>query len=71
MNFAAENYGWTLEYITDQVSLLCLMLMMRQKMYDNGHKGITLEDKEVIDNANWSELIKRNREALYKQLKSN
>jgi hypothetical protein len=35
-------------------------------MYDNGHKGITLEDKEVIDNTNWEELVKRNREALYK-----
>lgn len=35
---------------------------MRQNAYNLGHKGITLSDQEMIDNSNWDELLKRNRE---------
>ena len=35
---------------------------MRQNAYNLGHKGITLSDQEMIDNSNWEELLKQNRE---------
>lgn len=35
---------------------------MRQNAFNLGHKGITLSDQEMIDNSNWEELLKQNRE---------
>ena len=49
--------------------MLTLMLLMRQKLTSEGRCGISLEDKEMLDNVSWDELLKRNREQLYKQLK--
>ena len=60
MNFAAENYGWTLDYIVDSASILSLMLLMRQKLANEGHCGIFLEDKELLDNNSWDKLLAEN-----------
>lgn len=35
---------------------------MRQNAYNLGHKGITLSDQEMIDDSNWDDLLKQNRE---------
>ena len=35
---------------------------MRQNAFNFGHKAITLSDQEMIDNSNWDELLKQNRE---------
>ena len=48
--------------------MLTLMLLMRQKLAQEGKAGISLQDKEILDNTSWDELLRRNREALYKQL---
>lgn len=71
LNFAAQNYSWSLQEIYD-TPMLTLMLLMRQKLAQEGKAGISLQDKEILDNTSWDELLRRNREALYKQLnKSN
>lgn len=61
INFAAEHYGWTLDYIIDSASIIYLMLLMRQKLASEGHCGIFLEDKEMLDNKSWEELLAENR----------
>lgn len=35
---------------------------MRQHAFNDGHKGITLSDQEMIDNSNWDDLITQNRQ---------
>ena len=71
LNFAAQSYSWSLQEIYD-TPMLTLMLLMRQKLAQEGKAGISLQDKEILDNTSWDELLRRNREALYKQLnKSN
>ena len=67
LNFAAQNYSWSLQEIYD-TPMLTLMLLMRQKLAQDGKAGISLQDKEILDNTSWDELLRRNREALYKQL---
>lgn len=67
LNFAAQSYSWSLQEIYD-APMLTLMLLMRQKLAQEGKAGISLQDKEILDNASWDELLRRNREALYKQL---
>ena len=68
LNFAAQNYSWSLQEIYD-TPMLTLMLLMRQRLAQEGKAGISLQDKEILDNTSWDELLRRNREALYKQLK--
>ena len=67
LNFAAQNYSWSLQEIYD-TPMLTLMLLMRQKLAQEGKAGISLQDKEILDNTSWDELLRRNRESLYKQL---
>ena len=67
LNFAAQSYSWSLQEIYD-TPMLTLMLLMRQKLAQEGKAGISLQDKEILDNTSWDELLRRNREALYKQL---
>ena len=71
LNFAAQSYSWSLQEIYD-TPMLTLMLLMRQKLAQEGKAGISLQDKEILDNTSWDELLRRNRESLYRQLnKSN
>ena len=67
LNFAAQSYSWSLQEIYD-TPMLTLMLLMRQKLAQEGKAGISLQDKEILDNTSWDELLRRNRESLYKQL---
>ena len=67
LNFAAQSYSWSLQEIYDTPTLT-LMLLMRQKLAQEGKAGISLQDKEILDNTSWDELLRRNREALYRQL---
>ena len=67
LNFAAQSYSWSLQEIYD-TPMLTLMLLMRQKLAQEGKAGISLQDKEILDNTSWDELLRRNRETLYKQL---
>ena len=67
LNFAAQSYSWSLQEIYD-TPMLTLMLLMRQKLAQEGKAGISLQDKEILDNTSWDELLRRNREALYRQL---
>lgn len=72
--FACEEYGWSWEYVCEDVSLLSLMLLMRQKVHSSSNgkgDGFTLLQQEEMDeNANvpWEELVRRNRERLAKMM---
>ena len=72
ISFACQEFGWKFNYIVEDISLLALMLLMRQKLhtsYDNGGDGFTLLEQEQIDsiaNVPWEELVRRNREQLAK-----
>lgn len=37
------------------------MLLMRQKLATEGHHGIFLEDKEMLDNNDWEKLLEENK----------
>lgn len=67
IHFAAENYHWPLRDIYDY-PMLTLLLLMRQKLAQEGRAGISLQDKEAIDTTSWDELLKKNREQLRKMM---
>lgn len=72
IHFAASQFGWKLDYIQEDASLLELLLLMRQHVYTHSeHKGFTLLDQERLDeaaNVPWEELVRRNREELARQM---
>ena len=70
ISFACQEYGWSFDYVVGDISLLALMLLMRQKIHGstNGKgDGFTLLEQEQMDKAKdipWEELVRRNREQL-------
>ena len=72
IGFACQEYGWSFNYVVEDVSLLALMLLMRQKVHtstESGGDGFTLLEQEQMDaiaNVPWEELVRRNREQLAK-----
>ena len=44
------------------------MLLMRQKFASEGNIGITLQQKEIIDETSWDDLVKKNREKYKKYI---
>lgn len=61
VTFACEQFGWTLDYVYNSMSIIDVMLLMRQKLASEGHCGIFLEDKEMMDNTSWEELLAENK----------
>lgn len=74
ISFACQEFGWSFQYAVEDVSLLALMLLMRQKIHSssNGNgDGFTLleqEEMDAIKDLPWEELVRRNREQLAKQM---
>lgn len=72
ISFACQEYGWSFSYVVEDISLLALMLLMRQKIHastENGGDGFTLLEQEQMDalaNVPWEELVRKNREQLAK-----
>ena len=46
------------------------LLLVRQKLTVENKIGITLKQKEMIDSANWDEMVRQNHEQLARQLKT-
>lgn len=61
ISFACQEFHWSLEYIYD-VSMLSLLLLMRQKFASEGREGISLTQKEAFKNKTWDELVKESHE---------
>ena len=71
ISFCCQEFGWSFTYVVEDVSLLALMLLMRQKVHTSqeGGDGFTLFEQEQMDaaaNVPWEELVRRNREQLMK-----
>lgn len=72
ISFACQEFGWSFNYVVEDISLLALMLLMRQKVHSSSNgkgDGFTLIEQEKMDKAKdipWEELVKRNREELAK-----
>ena len=72
ISFACQEYGWSFQYVVEDVSLLALMLLMRQKVHsssDGKGDGFTLleqEEMDAIKDIPWEELVRRNRLQLAK-----
>lgn len=64
MSFGCTEFGWPLEYVLDQVSVLSLLLLLRQKSTNAGKTMMTLADKEQIDAGDWSRLVEENHRKL-------
>lgn len=64
MSFGCTEFGWPLEYVLDQVSVLSLLLLLRQKSTNAGKTMMTLADKEQIDAGDWSRLVEENHRRL-------
>lgn len=60
LSFACSEFGWQISYVLDEVSVLSLLLLMRQKLYSSGQSMIKLVDKEYIDTADWSKAVEEN-----------
>lgn len=70
MSFGCTEFGWPLEYVLDQVSVLSLLLLLRQKSTNAGKTMMTLADKEQIDNNDWQKLVEENHRKLAQTMKS-
>ena len=73
ISFACSEYGWGYSHVCEDVPIIALMLLMRQKIHSssNGKDGFTLMQQEELEaNANvpWEELVRRNREKLAKDM---
>lgn len=74
ISFACQEFGWSFQYAVEDVSLLALMLLMRQKIHSSSNgsgDGFTLleqEEMDAIKDLPWEELVRRNREQLAKQM---
>lgn len=64
MSFGCTEFGWPLEYVLDQVSVLSLLLLLRQKSTNAGKTMMTLADKEQIDSNDWQKLVEENHKKL-------
>ena len=64
MSFGCTEFGWPLEYVLDQVSVLSLLLLLRQKSTNAGKTMMTLADKEQIDPNDWQKLVEENHKKL-------
>lgn len=64
MSFGCTEFGWPLEYVLDQVSVLSLLLLLRQKSTNAGKTMMTLADKEQIDAGDWGRLVEENHRKL-------
>ena len=53
-----------MEYVLDQVSVLSLLLLLRQKSTNAGKTMMTLADKEQIDTNDWQKLVEENHKKL-------
>lgn len=73
INFAIDNYGWSLEYVLD-TSIVFIMLLMRQKVAAEGKGGLSLIDQEKIDSisskSSWDEIVAENHRKLMKSMMS-
>lgn len=69
MSFGCTEFGWPLEYVLDQVSVLSLLLLLRQKSTNAGKTMMTLADKEQIDSNDWSKLVEENHRKLAQTMK--
>ena len=59
-----------MEYVIDDISAVMALLLVRQKLTVENKIGITLKQKEMIDSANWEDMLRQNREQVSRQLKS-
>lgn len=69
MSFGCTEFGWPLEYVLDQVSVLSLLLLLRQKSTNAGKTMMTLADKEQIDSNDWQKLVEENHKKLAQTMK--
>lgn len=69
MSFGCTEFGWPLEYVLDQVSVLSLLLLLRQKSTNAGKTMMTLADKEQIDSNDWQKLVEENHRKLAQTMK--
>lgn len=69
MSFGCTEFGWPLEYVLDQVSVLSLLLLLRQKSTNAGKTMMTLADKEQIDTNDWKKLVEENHRKLAQTMK--
>ena len=71
ISFACGEFGWNVQYAVEDVPMIFIMLLARQKVFtQTEHPGFTLEEQEELDNlknVSWDELVRRNREQLAKQ----
>lgn len=71
ISFACQEYGWSVSYVVEDVPMLFIMLLTRQKVFTSSeYPGFTLLEQEQIDRdakLPWEERVRRNREWLRKQ----
>lgn len=70
LHFCCQEFGYTVEYVIDDISAVMALLLVRQKLTVENKIGITLKQKEMIDSTDWEDMLRQNREQVSRQLKS-
>lgn len=70
LHFGCHEFGWTVDYILDGVSLTMLLLLMRQHLTLNGQVNmLSLMDKQMMsENIPWDEWVRINRMELQRYM---
>ena len=69
MSFGCSEFGWPVEYVLDQISVLSMLLLLRQKSTNEGKCHMSLADKEKIDSLDWSKAVEENHKKLAAAMK--
>lgn len=72
MWFGCSELGWKLDYVLDDVPLVWLMLLLRQKNFNESkNPGFSLLEQQQLDEnkgMSWEEQVRLNRQNLMKGL---
>lgn len=71
MSFACSEFGWNMSYVVEDVPMVFIVLLTRQKVFSlSDAPGFSLLEQEQLDreaNIPWEERVRRNRELLRSQ----
>lgn len=69
--FACQEYGWNVSYVVEDVPMVFIMLLTRQKVFSTSDSpGFTLLEQEEMDRDSripWEERVRLNRERLRRE----
>lgn len=69
MGFGCSEFGWPIQYVLDEISVLSMLLLLRQRSNNEGKTVMSLADKEKIDRLDWAKAVEENHKKLIEGMK--